>query len=123
MNGIQSVTGLDEPTFIAQVYPIILSTCFKGCHQAIGSTATGQPTGTSFRNNRYVLTGDPDGDYNVTLTMITSVCQVSSPANYLLSRPSTVPHPIGAVGQTAAILPVGSANYNTIASWISGGCP
>ncbi len=123
MNGIQSVTGLDEPTFIAQVYPIILSTCFKGCHQAIGSTATGQPAGTSFRNNRFVLTGDPDGDYNVTLTMITNVCQISSPANYLLSRPSALPHPIGAVGQTAAILPVGSANYNTIASWISGGCP
>jgi hypothetical protein len=32
------------------------------------------PAGTSFRNNRFVLTGDPEGDYNVTLTMISDAC-------------------------------------------------
>ena len=78
------------------------------------------PIGTSFRNNRFVLTGDPEGDYNVTLTMITDACTPAS--NYLLSKPSTVPHPPGAVGQTTAILPVGSANYNAISNWIKGGC-
>jgi hypothetical protein len=119
-SGIIAVNGLSEATFEAQVYPIILSTCYVGCHQAIGSTATGQPAlGTSFRNNRYVLTGDPDGDYQVTLTMITNTCIPAS--NYLLSKPSVI-HPAGAVGGKV-ILPVGSSGYNTISNWIAGGCP
>jgi hypothetical protein len=66
-----------------------------------------------------VLTGDADGDYGVTLTMISDAC--NAPSNYLLSKPSTVPHPIGAVG-SSAVLPVGSAHYNAIANWIAGGC-
>jgi len=119
-SGIIAVNGLNETTFEAQVYPIILSTCYVGCHQAIGSTATGLPAlGTSFRNNRYVLTGDPDGDYQVTLTMITNTCTPAN--NYLLSKPSVI-HPVGAVGGSV-ILPIGSANYNTISSWIYSGCP
>ena len=118
-SGIIAVNGLSEATFEAQVYPIILSTCYVGCHQAIGSTANGAPPlGTSFRNNRYVLTGDPDGDYQVTLTMISNTCSPGS--NYLLSKPSVI-HPMGAVGGSV-ILPVGSAGYNTIANWIASGC-
>ena len=119
-NGVRQVTGLNQASFTAKVFPILTTTCAAGCHQAIGSSSSAVPVGTSFRNNRFVLTGDPDGDYNVTLTMITNACSASS--NYLLSKPSTVPHPAGAVGATTAILPVGSANYNTIAAWIAGGC-
>jgi hypothetical protein len=101
------------------VYPILKSTCAASCHQAIGSQAT--PAGTSFRQNRFVLTGDAEGDFNVTLTMISNTCNAA--ANYLLQRPSTVPHPAGATGQATAVLPVGSANYTTILNWIkSGGC-
>jgi hypothetical protein len=102
------------------VFPILKSTCAAACHLALGSTTSTVPVGSSFRTNRFVLTGDPDGDYNVTLTMISNTCNAG--ANLLLSRPSTVPHPVGAVGQTAPILPVGSANYNAIANWIQGGC-
>ena len=107
-------------SFVANVYPILMNTCAAGCHQAIGSSTSAVPAGTSFRNNRFVLTGDPDGDYNVTLTMISNAC--NAPSNYLLSKPSTVPHPVGAVGAASAVLPVGSANYNAIASWIASGC-
>jgi len=117
-NGVRTVATLSQTTFEAQVYPIIKSTCAANCHQAIGSTAT--PAGTSFFQNRLVLTGDADGDFNVTLTMIANACQPAS--NYLLSRPSTVPHPAGAVAQATAVLPAGSANYNTIATWIASGC-
>jgi hypothetical protein len=85
---------------------------------AIGSTNT--PAGTSFFQNKLVLTGDAEGDFNVTLTMISDACQPAS--NYLLSRPSTVPHPSGATGQASAVLPAGSANYTTIANWIQSGC-
>ncbi len=119
-NGVRQVNGLSEDSFIATVYPILMTTCAAGCHQAIGSSTSAVPVGTSFRNNRFVLTGDADGDYNVTLTMISNACNASK--NYLLSKPSTVPHPTGAVGATTAILPVGSANYNAISAWISGGC-
>ena len=67
------------------------------------------------------LTGDVKGDYGVTLSMISNACNPAS--NYLLSKPSTVPHPpTRATPQTTAILPIGSANYNTIASWIATGC-
>ena len=62
----------------------------------------------------------PEGDFGVTLTMISNACSPAS--NYLLSRPSTVPHPSGALGQGTAVRPVGSANYTTIFNWIQGGC-
>ena len=68
-----------------------------------------------------MLTGSPEGDYNVTLSMISNTCAAAS--NYLLSRPSTVPHPRGATTQTTAVLPMGSAGYTAIANWISTGCP
>ncbi len=120
-NGMRMYTGLSEDTFTAQVEPILTKTCAAQCHQAIGSDDPTLPKiGTSFRNNRFVLTGDPDGDYGVTLSMITNACNPGS--NYLLKKPSSVPHPTGAVGVTAAVLPVGSADYNTIANWIAGGC-
>ena len=117
---VRTIGGLSQATFEAQVYPIIRSTCAAGCHQAIGSSNSAVPPGTSFRNNRFVLTGDADGDFNVTLTMISDACNAAS--NYLLKKPSTAPHPIGAVGMTTAVLPVGSTNYNAIANWIAGGC-
>ncbi|MGB3429121.1 MAG: hypothetical protein WBA53_13210, partial [Burkholderiaceae bacterium] len=68
----------------------------------------------------YILTGDPEGDYNVTLTMVSNTCNAAS--NALLERPSTVPHPAGAVGHTAAVLPATSAGYVAIANWIRAGC-
>jgi hypothetical protein len=118
-SGTTTVAKLTQASFEAQVYPIIKQTCAASCHQAIGSK-TGPAVGTDFRQNRYVLTGDAEGDFGVTLSMISNACTPAS--NFLLSRPSTVPHPAGAVSQTSAVLPVGSANYNAIATWIQGGC-
>jgi hypothetical protein len=122
---VRTINGLSEDTFATNVLPILTTTCAASCHQAIGSSMSKTPIGTSFRNNRFVLTGDVKGDYGVTLTMISNACNAAS--NYLLSKPSTVPHPPGARNKdgspvTVPVLPVGSANYNTIASWISTGC-
>ncbi|HZV92243.1 MAG TPA: hypothetical protein VFF72_03445 [Caldimonas sp.] len=123
-SGIRQIKALDEDSFTANVLPILTKTCAAYCHQAIGSDDPTLPAqGTSFRSNRFVLTGDPDGDYGVTLSMISNACNPAS--NYLLSKPSSVPHPAGATGasaSTTAVLPVGSADYNTIAAWIAGGC-
>ena len=118
--GIRSITTLSQASFEAQVFPILRSTCAASCHQATGSSAT-TPVGTAFRRNRFVLTGSPEGDYNVTLSMISNTCIAAS--NYLLSRPSTVPHPSGATGQRTAVLPMGSPGYTAISNWIATGCP
>ncbi len=113
---VRSVTTLNEATFAAEVHPILRSTCARSCHQPVGSE-----TGLGSGGNRLVLTGDPGGDFNVTLTMVTDTCNPQN--NTLLSRPSRIPHPAGAVGQGAAVLPTGSAGYTTIANWIARGCP
>ena len=117
--GVRTLNGLSQASFETQVAPILKASCAAGCHQAIGSNPT-TPAGTAFRENRFVLTGSAEGDYNVTLSMISDTCNAAS--NALLRRPSTVPHPAGATGQTAAVLPAGSAAYNTISTWISSGC-
>jgi hypothetical protein len=111
-SAVRQVRGLSQATFESQVFPILRASCSTGCHQPVGSSATEVPSGTSFRNNRFVLTLDVDGDYNATLSMVSDTCNAS--ANALLKRPSTPPHPL--------VLPVGSANYTRIAGWIATGC-
>jgi hypothetical protein len=118
-SSVRTVTGLSEQTFETTIHPILRATCAANCHQAEGSDAT-IPGGTSFANNRYVLTGSVEGDFNATLSMVNDTC---TPANsYLLNRPSTVPHPSTATTQTTAVLPAGSADFNTISAWILSGC-
>jgi len=53
--------------------------------------------------------------------MVSDACDADS--NFLLKKPSTTPHPAGATGQAAAVLPKGGSAYNTIAAWIATGCP
>jgi hypothetical protein len=113
---VRNVKSLDQASFEARILPIITSTCASNCHMAVGSDKGG-----NFRDNRFVLTGSPEGDYNVTLSMISNTCQAAS--NPLLLKPSTAPHPTGATDKLKAPLPTGSASYNTILQWIAGGCP
>ena len=115
-SGVRTVTGLSQATFESQVLPILRASCVD-CHQPGGSNGS---AAASFRDNRLILTGDADGDYNAALAMVSDACNAA--ANPLLSRPSTVPHPTGATGQTTAVLPAGGTAYNAIASWISSGC-
>ena len=107
--GVRSINGLSQQVFTTSVLPILQANCVS-CHQP----------GLGFQRNRFILTGNPEGDFNVSLTMVNNACLAA--ANPLLARPSTVPHPSGATGQTAAPLPVGSANYTTIANWIAAAC-
>ena len=114
--GVRTISTLSQDSFEAKVLPILNSTCATYCHMGVGSGA-----GKSFIHNRFVLTGDPEGDYNVTLTMISDTCNPAS--NTLLSKPSTIPHPSGATGQTTAVLPAGGKDFATIVQWIATGCP
>ncbi len=108
-------TALSQDRFVAEVKPILESTCSTQCHQAIGATA-----GASFRQNRFVLTGSDEGDFGVALSMISDTCTPT--ANYLLTKPSTIPHPQAAPNQVTAVLPVNGTAYNTIKAWIASGC-
>ena len=124
---VRSVTGLSATAFAANVKPVLAANCMSGCHQPVGTnsntganSATTSGSGTAFRENRYVLTGSDEGDYQATLAMVSDACNAA--ANTLLRKPSTVPHPAGANGQTSALLPVGGAGYMAIANWISSGC-
>ncbi len=109
---------LSEEAFVANVLPILQADC-ASCHQPVGSSGAAQ-TATQFRNNRFVLTGSEEGDFNVTLSMISNTCAPES--NALLARPSTAPHPAGAASAPVP-LPANGTKYNTIRTWISGGCP
>ena len=117
--GLRTVQSLNLESFTADVYPILRSTCMGACHQA-GVGSSGEADTTPSRN-RLVFTGDVEGDYNVSLTMINDTCNPA--ANRLLQRPSTVPHPAGALAQTTAVLPLDGLPYSTIVSWIARGCP
>ena len=115
--GVGAMLPLSQAEFEAKVQPVLRSAC-AGCHQP-SNPASGAPAPN--RHNRFVLTGSPEGDFNVTLSMISDTCKPAS--NYLLARPSSLPHPAGATGQTKAVLPAGSTNYKAIAGWIASGCP
>jgi hypothetical protein len=132
-SGVTSAGALSSASgtamFEASVEPILMRTCAV-CHQPVGSN---QGTATaSFALDRFVLTGDPRGDLNVTLTMITDTCNPVN--NELLSRPSgTSLHPPAlpvapaTVSTGAPVLPSGSPDYVTISNWIASGrtaaCP
>jgi hypothetical protein len=114
---VRRVQALSEEAFSTEVHPVLMASCATACHQP-GGDAAAQPN--TFSRNRFVLTGSAEGDYNVTLSMVSDVCNAS--ANALLARPSTVPHPSGALNQATAVLPQGSAGYTAIANWILRGC-
>jgi hypothetical protein len=118
--GVSTVNPLSETAFDSTIHPILMSTCAASCHQAGGIQGSTVAPGTSFQGNRFVLTGSPEGDFNVTLSMISDTCNPAS--NYLLSRPSTAPHPSGAASSAAAPLPANSANYTAISNWVAAGC-
>ncbi len=115
--GTRSISTLSRAGFEAQVMPVLTSTCAR-CHQP-GGSVTG--TTAASARKRFVLTGSAEGDYDMTLSLISDTCHAA--ANPLLSKPSTLPHPAGIDGQLSAVLPLGSASHNAIASWIGSGCP
>lgn len=126
LDKLRGVSGLSEDIFAQSVHPILMARC-AGCHQAFGGNGTvGNPVNPEFRSNMFVLTGDLEGDFNVTLTTISDVC--TPPLNPLLQRPTSdgsgpFPHP--QIGNPAhPVLATTDADYTTILNWIATGkCP
>ena len=113
--GLRTVNTLSEEVYTASIDPIVTSTCANGCHMAVGSRA-----GMVFTDNRFVLTGDVEGDYNMALTFVWDVCQPDG--NPLVSRPATIPHPEAAFGQSQAVLNPHGTSFLTLLNWIKDGC-
>ena len=128
-NRLRGVTGLSQTVFNNTVQPILLTRCGT-CHQAVGLPGTGGTTpNPGFTGRRFVLTGQPEGDFNVTLSMVGSVATPA--ASPLLSRPASngvapnPPHPMIPVNSpTTPVLSSGDADYRAICNWIqAGACP
>jgi mono/diheme cytochrome c family protein len=124
--------GLSEQLFAATVHPVLMSQC-AACHQPFGNTGSpstpNDPVNAGFQTSRYVLTGNVEGDFNASVSMVSDVCD--PPSNYLLLRPSSIetddpPHPrIGvdpAVPDSGTpVLAPDSAGWQAIHDWIAAG--
>ncbi len=124
----RGITGLSESTFNSPVHPILMNRC-ASCHQAFGTASDGSPNLNDplpgFVGNRFVLTGNLEGDFNVTLSMVNNVCDPA--VSHLLARAASsgtnpIHPPIDpAAASPQPILPVGDPDYQTIFNWIAAG--
>lgn len=134
-----SNVGVSESLFNNTVHSKIVADC-QGCHSPNNNGGTGtsanqvnNSASPSSGHNRFVLTGNAAGDFNVTVAMINDLC---TPANNdLLLRPASngvapnLPHPQILVnpnnpgGATRPVLIDTSPNstYGVILNWISMG--
>ena len=134
-----SNVGVSQSLFNSTVHSKLVADC-QVCHSpnnnggvGLGATKVNNSTNPSSGQNRFVLTGNPVGDFNVTVAMINDLC---TPANNdLLLRPISdgvapnLPHPRILVdpsnpgGATQPVLTSTSPNstYGVILNWISMG--
>ena len=134
-----SNVGVSQSLFNSTVHSQLIADC-QGCHAPVNNNASGTGSGQtnnsaspSSGHNRFVLTGNAAGDFNVTVAMINDLC---TPANNdLLLRPVSdgvapnLPHPQILVnpnnpgGATQPVLVDTSPNstYGVILNWISMG--
>ena len=123
LDKLRGVSGLSKTIFQSNVHPILMARC-NVCHQAFGGNGTsGNPVNPAFSPNMFVLTGDLEGDLNVTLTTISNVCTPAQ--NPLLLRPTsngTGPFPHPQIGSPAhPVLATTEPDYQTILNWIATG--
>ncbi len=124
--------GLSESVFAATVHPVLMEQC-ASCHQPFGNTGTAslpdEPLNVGFSSSRYVLTGNIEGDFNVSVTMVADVCDPAG--NALLRRPTSTeaddpPHPrIGVDPADPAsgtpVLSPDQPEWQAIFDWIAAG--
>ncbi len=124
---VRGVTTLSESDFTLIVHPILKTKCL-GCHQPFGGNGSSSgPVNPLFVPNRFVLTGQARGDFNVTVSMVN---QVTDPAaTQLLRRPlsnGVSPNPLHSqlTGPTRPVLSTSDTEYKAICNWIgAGACP
>lgn len=115
----RAVTGLNQDVFETSVQPLMLTQC-AGCHVALGRGPNDPP----FQAKRLVLTGNVEGDFNVTSTMVNDVCDPTM--SYLLRYPASTgnqsavpPEPVHPQIFDAAAIADPNSLYNVILQWIT----
>lgn len=114
-------SGLSESAFNTTVHPILMNKCIQ-CHQAFGGNGATGSANADFTRNRFVLTGNQEGDFNITTTMVSDV---ATPANNdLLTKPISTdgnvhPQISDGAGGTKAVMSVSDPDYTTILNWIN----
>lgn len=139
-DAIVSSRGVNRQVFNDEIHPILEAECFA-CHQPDGFSGDSSVDGEEFADendqeheyNRFVLTGNQTGDFNVTRAMINNLCDPQN--NDLLLRPISdnvapnLPHaqilvdvnePLGATQPVFSDTGPGSS-YDTILTWITMG--
>ncbi|VAW92149.1 FIG00785302: hypothetical protein, partial [hydrothermal vent metagenome] len=110
-------SGLSRTVFDSTIQPILIARCAQ-CHQAFGGNGATGEANAQFSRNRFVLTGNPEGDFNITTTMVSDTTTAAN--NILLSKPTSTDiavHPQINGGQ--AVMSASDADYTTIANWIT----
>ncbi len=111
-------SGLSRSVFDATIQPILTARCTQ-CHQAFGGNGATGAANAQFARNRFVLTGNPEGDFNITTTMVSDTTTAAN--NILLSKPTstdTAVHP-QINGGAQAVMSAAEADYTTIVNWIT----
>jgi len=122
---LRGVTGMNLAAFNSSIHNILLTRC-GACHNPVGTVGAAPP---NFVGRRYVLTGDPEGDFNVTLSMVGDRAQPM--ATQLLRRPASngtgigLTNPLHGLLNGSPILSTTDPDYVSICNWISltGTCP
>ncbi len=137
---IFSPRGVSRTVFNQDIHPIVKAECMS-CHNPTGMAGESSLDPDLFANeasdddgfNRFILTGNQSGDFNVTRAMINNLCDPQN--NDLLLRPISdnvapnLPHPqilVDPEDPLGATQPVFSdtgpgSSYDTILTWISMG--
>ena len=134
-----SNVGVSQSLFNSTVHSRLMADC-QSCHSPVNNGGTGtsaaqtnNSASPSSGQNRFVLTGNPAGDFNVTVAMINDLC---TPANNdlllrprsngvapNLAHPQILVNPNNPGGATQPVLVSTSPNstYGAILNWISMG--
>jgi len=117
-NALRGVTGMDQTVFDSSIHAILLNRC-GSCHDPVGAVGAAPP---NFVGRRFVLTGDPEGDFNVTLSMVGN--RALPMTTELLRRPASTgtgisPNPIHGLLDGLPILSTSDPDYVSICAWIS----
>ncbi len=125
-----SNVGVSQAQFNASVHPRLMADC-QSCHMP--GEDSDNNTNASSGHNRFVLTGNPVGDFNVTVAMINDLCTpvnndllrrpVSDNVAPNLAHPQVLVDPDNPAGATQPVLVDTSPNstYGVILNWISMG--
>ncbi len=122
--------GVSQAQFNSAVHPRLMADC-QSCHKP--SEDSNNVTNPSSGQNRFVLTGNESGDFNVTVAMINDLCTpvnndllrrpISDNVAPNLAHPQVLVNPNNPGGATRPVLIDTSPNstYGVILNWITVG--